>query len=333
VTKLRAAVVGLGQAGSRFDEEPRKSVWSHVGAYLSLSSLYELAGGADVMAANRSAFSKRCPGLPVFESGPELLKRVHPDVVSVCTPHQGRAQLIASLLEAHRPKVIVCEKPLEVDPKERERLAALCREAGVHLSVHYNRRFLSSYRIAKEMIDSGRLGRLTSITISAPNRLWSVGSHAYNALLYLAGGPPLSWTSLALPELSEGGEPAADLLCRFEGGLAGRVVTAGFKQTLVFEVDILGEEGRLTITDNGARAAWRPLEASLEYSGYRVLGREELLNAGGQEESSFVSIAAEAAELAQGRLTRGASSAETAMASEGLLDSVINITRQDRGAT
>jgi hypothetical protein len=115
--------------------------------------------------------------------------------------------------------------------------------------------------------------------------------------------------------------------------LAGRVVTAGFKQTLVFEVDILGEEGRLTITDNGARAAWRPLEASLEYSGYRVLGREELLNAGGQEESSFVSIAAEAAELAQGRLTRGASSAETAMASEGLLDSVINITRQDRGAT
>lgn len=329
MSKLRAAVIGLGQAGSRFDEEPRPAVWSHVGAYLALAGHYELAGGADGRADRRERFQRRCPGLPAYGDEVELLTATRPDVVSICTPHQGRGQLVERLLAAHRPKALICEKPLETDAARREKLVALCREAGVPLLVHYNRRYLTAYRHAKTVAAEGRLGRLTSITVAAPNRLWSIGSHALNTLLFLAGQAPAAWTALPLPGLAEGGEPAADFLCRFASGAAGRVVTTGFRRELVFEADMLGEAGRLCVLDNGARVVYQPFVDSPEYVGYKVLGPEATWHVADPRESSFVAIAEEAAELAGGRSVAVASSAEDALASETILDDMVRSATRD----
>ena len=67
--RLRAVVIGLGQVGSRFDEEPgRKLPWSHVGAYLHLADRYSLAGAVEISHHNKVAFGKRCPDVPVYDS-------------------------------------------------------------------------------------------------------------------------------------------------------------------------------------------------------------------------------------------------------------------------
>lgn len=109
---LSAAVIGLGQAGSSFDEEPRPVTWSHAGAYLAVADRYQLAGGAGINKDNRNRFAARCPHAAVFAHGAEMVAEVKPDVVSVCTPPAGRADVVEGLLAAHRPKGLICEKPL-----------------------------------------------------------------------------------------------------------------------------------------------------------------------------------------------------------------------------
>lgn len=318
---LSAAVVGLGQAGSRFDEEPRPAVWSHAGAYLAAADRYRLAAGADVEAANRDRFAARCPGARVFADGAQMMAEARPDVVSVCTPPAGRAELVDALLAAHRPKVLICEKPLEVDADERRRLVDACATAGVLLVVNYNRRFATVYRKAREAIATGRVGQVTSITVIAPNRIWSVGSHAVDLLLYLAGETPAAWRALPLPALVEGGEPAADLLCRFPSGAAGRVLTAGLRDMLVFEVDIIGRTGRLRVTGNGAVATLMPFRDSPRFSTYRELGAGEMLHQTADDESTFEILVREVADLAEGGGSPS-SAGNDARAGEEILDAL-----------
>ena len=316
---LSAAVIGLGQVGSRFDEEPRPGNWSHTGAYVGARDRFRLVAGADIDAENRDRFSVRCPDAAVSDDWRVVAESLRPDVVSICTPPEGRADLVEGLLAVHRPKVLICEKPLELEATRRQRLVNVCTEAGVPLLVNYNRRYATVYRRAREAVAADRLGRLTSITVTTPNRLWSVGSHAVNLLFYFSGGPPESRRILPLPALDEDGEPAADLLCRFASGAAGRVVTGGYRNMLLFEVDIVGREGRLRIEDNGAVATFTPLEDSPQFLNYRSLGEETVLFRSAAAESTFETLVYEAADIAEG-FGEASSTGADALASEAILD-------------
>src|SRR5689334_1892585 len=96
--RLRAVVIGLGQVGSRFDEEPgRKAVWSHVGAYLHVAERFELCGATDMAPASVAAFRSRCPDVPVCATIEELM-RLRPQVASVCTPAESHGALVSQLL-------------------------------------------------------------------------------------------------------------------------------------------------------------------------------------------------------------------------------------------
>ena len=144
MTMLLAAVIGLGQVGSRFDEEQREAVWSHAGAYLALPAKFGLVAGADIDSGNRERFSNRAPAAALFEDGVMLMSETKPDVVSICTPPQGRADLIETLIEAHQPRALICEKPMEVTNSARNRIIAICADARVGLLVNYNRRYAST---------------------------------------------------------------------------------------------------------------------------------------------------------------------------------------------
>lgn len=326
---LSAAVVGLGQAGSRFDEEPRPAVYSHAGAYLAAADRYRLAAGADVEAEGRERFRARCPAARVFADGAEMMAEVRPDVLSVCTPPAGRADLVARLLAAHRPRVLICEKPLETDGAARRALIAACAEAGVPLLVNYNRRYATVYRKARAALAAGELGTVTAITVVVANRLWSMGSHAVNLLLYLAGETPAAWRTLPLPAFAEGGEPAADLVCRFPSGAAGRVLTTGFRDMLVFEADVVGRDGRLRVSGNGAVAGRSPFEPSAQYVGYRTLGDERTVHRTEERESTFEILVREAADVAEAG-ARPSSTGADAATSEEIVGAMVAACEKER---
>jgi predicted dehydrogenase len=172
------------------------------------------------------------------------------------------------------------------------------------------------------MVD-GLVGEVTSITIRMTNRLWSVGSHAFDLLFYLSGEEPSRWRALEIPGLSERGEPAVDFVSYFPSGAAGRVLVHGPARLLFFEADVVGTHGRLTATGNGERLDYVPFIPSMQYHGYVVAGPAQHLHTTPQDESTFVSVVREAAAILRSGKQPNCTGS-TALQSEMIMDQLLS---------
>jgi len=287
---LRPGIIGLGQVAWRFDEEPaRTMVWSHAGAYRAAGYAPPIAYDPDPEA--RAAFAARFSDATVVDRL-DLLVGAAPDVVSICSPKDWHGKnLTAALVGA--PRAVWCEKPLARELSEAKAMVAACGERLVPLVVSHVRRWAPAWRRFKEYLDQGAIGRLYSLRIAMPNRLWSVGSHAVDLLLWL-GGPveDLHWLDVAA--LEEGAEPARAALFAFTSGAVGHLQVTGPKENLIVEAEAIGSLGRLRLSEADNLVRRETFTASPRYSGYREL---EEVDAGAPDNdlstSPFVAIAEE----------------------------------------
>lgn len=88
----------------------------------------------------------------------ELLKRDDIDVIDICTPNNLHKEI--SIAAAKAGKMILCEKPLAMSTAEGEEMCAEVEKAGVKNMVWYNYRRVPAVTLAKQLIDSGRLGKI-----------------------------------------------------------------------------------------------------------------------------------------------------------------------------
>jgi UDP-N-acetylglucosamine 3-dehydrogenase len=79
------------------------------------------------------------------------------DVVDVCTPTPTHKDLVLAAAAAGRH--IICEKPMARHLDDAEEMIAACQVAGVRLFIAHVVRFFPEYARAKELLDSGQLGR------------------------------------------------------------------------------------------------------------------------------------------------------------------------------
>ena len=80
------------------------------------------------------------------------------DVIDICTPNNLHAEI--ALEAAKHGKAILCEKPLSMDAAEGEKMVIAVEKAGVPNMVWYNYRRIPAVTFAKQLIDSGKLGRI-----------------------------------------------------------------------------------------------------------------------------------------------------------------------------
>jgi predicted dehydrogenase len=88
----------------------------------------------------------------------DLIRRDDIDAVDICTPNNSHAEIAIAAAEAG--KMILCEKPLALDPEQGQRMIDAVEKAGVANTVWYNYRRAPAVTMAKQLIDEGRLGRI-----------------------------------------------------------------------------------------------------------------------------------------------------------------------------
>lgn len=88
----------------------------------------------------------------------KLIARDDIDAVDICTPNNMHAEIAIAAAEAG--KMILCEKPLARTLAEAKKMVDAVEKAGVNNTVWYNYRRLPAVTLAKQIIDSGRLGRI-----------------------------------------------------------------------------------------------------------------------------------------------------------------------------
>lgn len=88
----------------------------------------------------------------------KLIERDDIDAIDICTPNDYHAAPAIAAAEAG--KMVLCEKPLARTTKESLPMVEAVEKAGVANTVWYNYRRVPAVTLAKQIIDSGKLGQI-----------------------------------------------------------------------------------------------------------------------------------------------------------------------------
>jgi len=149
--KTRIAVAGAGYIGQ-----------AHVGVVRSsptctLAAIVDPAPGAAALAA--------AAGVPHYASLEELISKDPPDGIVLATPNQLHVEHAMRCIDAGLP--ILLEKPLAPTFAEGERLVQMAERSGAKVLIGHHRAHSPIMAKAREVVGSGQLGRLVSVTGSA----------------------------------------------------------------------------------------------------------------------------------------------------------------------
>lgn len=154
-------------------------------------NINELGGALKVVAAfdtdsDRTEFIKNS-GIQSAESFDSLLKLS--DVILIATPNDSHMDY--AVQAAKSGKHIICEKPAAMSAEQYGIMAKSAQKEGVILAVHQNRRWDRDYLTAKNIIESGILGRVYRINSSVMAANGIPGG--WRKKLYTGGGMMLDW--------------------------------------------------------------------------------------------------------------------------------------------
>lgn len=151
-SKFRAAMLGCGKIAERL----------HVPDY-AVCPEAELVAFCD---ANRKAAEalaeKFAPNAEIYTDPAKLLKSVRPDGVTVALPNYLHAPVTIQALRAGCH--VMVEKPMATTSAECRAMCEEARKAKKLLMVNQSQRRAAVHRKAKEVLDSGIMGRVLHVT-------------------------------------------------------------------------------------------------------------------------------------------------------------------------
>ena len=186
-------------------------------------------------------------GAAAFTDYRQLIAEGDIDAVDICLPHHLHADAIVRA--ANAGKHILCEKPLCLTAAEARDIDAAVRANGITLMCAHNQLFMPAVAKAREVFDSGILGRLYEVRVTdsffndfdpstmgwranaktaGGGELIDSGYHPTYLLLHLASGTPVEATAMLSKHRLTfmEGEDSAQMLVRFDNGVVGQVVTS-----------------------------------------------------------------------------------------------------------
>jgi predicted dehydrogenase len=152
--ELRIGLIGCGFMGR-----------AHSNAYNRLSNFFPSLKFKPVLKAvcSRSpekvrAFAEQWGYESVETDWRSIVNRNDIDAIDICTPNDTHAEIAIAAAEAG--KMILCEKPLAHSIEEGEKMVEVIEKTGIKNTVWYNYRRIPAVTLAKNIIDSGKLGRI-----------------------------------------------------------------------------------------------------------------------------------------------------------------------------
>jgi predicted dehydrogenase len=151
MTKIRIAVVGAGLIGQAHIKVLANS------PSCILSAIVDPSPAAIEIAAKA--------GVPLYKTIDELLLTNRPDGLILATPNQLHVSQALQCMEAKLP--ILLEKPIATTVAEGEKIVAMVAATHAKVLIGHHRAHSSIMAKAKEVIDSGKLGKLVAFMGSA----------------------------------------------------------------------------------------------------------------------------------------------------------------------
>jgi predicted dehydrogenase len=200
-------------------------------------------------------------GIPTAHGSYEALL-ADPDVDAVYIPLPNHLHAEWTIAAARAGKHILCEKPMALTAADAERMIAAARDAGVHLMEAFMYRHHPSWVAVRDLVTSGRIGRLTAIqswfsyhNVDPRNirnvrdfgggALYDIGCYCVNLSRMLFDGEPTRVTAALRRDPSDGTDVLTSAILEFEAGIAS--FTCSTRVETDQRVDVYGDAGRISV--------------------------------------------------------------------------------------
>jgi predicted dehydrogenase len=150
---LNVGMIGYGFMGRAHSNAFRKVRNFFPGDY---HPVLKAACGRD--GAKAKAFADTWGYESVETDWKQLIARDDIDLIDIAAPNNVHAEI--ALAAAKAGKMILCEKPLAMNPAEALRMVKAVEKAKVPNMVWYNYRRIPAVTLAKALIDEGKLGKI-----------------------------------------------------------------------------------------------------------------------------------------------------------------------------
>jgi predicted dehydrogenase len=144
---MNIAIVGCGQIGLK--------------RLRALGKEHRLVAAADTVRERAERLAKQVQNPVVLGHWQEIVTLPEVDIVLVATTHDSLAPITLAAVEAG--KHVLVEKPAARTPQELEPVIAAAVRNKCYVGVGFNHRFHPALQKAREIVDSGALGPLTTI--------------------------------------------------------------------------------------------------------------------------------------------------------------------------
>ncbi|MDR6550482.1 Gfo/Idh/MocA family oxidoreductase [Paenibacillus qinlingensis] len=184
-----AAIIGLGKIGLTFDIPYKGRVNSHAMAYHLHPevALVATVGRRQEQAEQLAMIAPEAQFYGDHELS-SMLRDHHLDIISICTPPAVRYDLLQTVLEQSKARVIFLEKPVANELEEAERIAALCKlHSERTVVVNLSRRWSEGAMQVRRAVQNETYGKLKKIHVRYSRGISNTGSHLFDMVRYVAG--------------------------------------------------------------------------------------------------------------------------------------------------
>jgi predicted dehydrogenase len=185
-----------------------------------------------------------------------------PEVDAVYIPLPNHLHGEWTIAAARAGKHVLCEKPLAMSSDDAQRMVDVCREEGVRLMEAFMYRLHPSWVAVRELVVSGRIGRLVSVQswfsyfnddpanirniyAVGGGALYDIGCYNVNLSRMLFGREPIRVEGSVMRDEATGVDVLTSGLLEFETGVA--TFTCSTRAEDDQRVHVYGTEGRISI--------------------------------------------------------------------------------------
>ena len=237
----------------------------HFEAYAPHRDRLRLVAAFDPMPERVEAVKQKHGVANGFASLAAMIEQSDCEVAVVCTPTSVRQETVHALAAAG--KHVFVEKPFADNYGEAEQMVKACEAANITLAVNQNFRYHYPFETAREIIQSGRIGKVVSIahqdlmfrqdagwrTEMSRHALSVMGVHWFDGFRWMLGteASSLVGETYSSTAIDCAGETDASVAIRFDQGTLVTYTesfSSCFKRT---ETIVIGEQGTLVLGYSG----------------------------------------------------------------------------------
>lgn len=231
-------------------------------------------------------------GLKAYKTLDEFLKE-DIDLVVIATPNQWHEKYAVAAMKTG--KNVLCEKPATMSVDEMNQIIRVSKETGNFFTVHQQRRFDPDYRVVKDIVNSGAIGKITTIESrvlgergvcfgwradpeSGGGMLYDWGVHLIDQILQLY--PEETVTSIyarVLSVLTPAVDDLFEITLNLSNGVCAKVNVGTFALQKLPRWFLFGDRGTLKLddfsgTEGGAARIKGEVQGFESVVGQKVLG-------------------------------------------------------------